>query len=323
MRTLRVTLAATLLFSFSTSSFAQSAADYPSKPVRVVVPAGAGGGNDINARIVVQRLSEAIKRPFTIDNRPGGSGTIGYEIVAQAPPDGYTILAVGTSFTSVPALLPAFKYHPAKHYAPISQANRSYSMVLTHPAVPVKSMKELIALAKARPGALDWAVTNGTTHHLFSAYLTDMAKIKVNFIPYKGGSQDVLDLVSGQVQLVMGNFLSYAPLARAGKLRALAVTAAERAPAMPELPTISESGLPGYAASNWHGFVAPAGTPAAIVSKLSEEFARALRNPDAIKQLNQDGGAPIGSTPEQFRQTILEEIPRWEKVVKDSGMRVE
>ena len=323
MRQFQILLALAVAAPYPGFCFAQSAADYPSKPVRVVVPAGAGGGNDINARLVIQKLSDNMKRPFTIDNRPGGSGTIGYEIVAQSPPDGYTLLAVGTSFTSVPTLLPKFQYHPAKHFAPVSQANRSYSMVLAHPSVPVKSIKELIVLAKAKPGALDWAVTNGTTHHLFSAYLTDMAKIKVTFIPYKGGSQDVLDLVAGQVQLVMGNFLSYAPLARSGKLRPLAVTAGERSPAMPELPTISESGLPGYEASNWHGFVAPAGTPAAIVNRLSEEIARAVKSPDTYKKFNEDGGAPIGSTPDQFRQVIAQEVPRWDKVVRESGMKVE
>jgi tripartite-type tricarboxylate transporter receptor subunit TctC len=212
---------------------------------------------------------------------------------------------------------------PVKGFAPISIVASFPFMLLTHPALPAQSVKDLIALARSKPGALDWGVSSGSFSHLAAAYFVSAANIKVTFIPYKGTGQVLIDALAGRVQAFFGNVLSYLPHVRLGRLRALAISSVERSSALPELPTISESGVPGYDANGWHGWVAPAGTPTAVVSKLSAELARVVRSPDLATTLVRDGGNPVGSTPEQFRQRIAAEVPRWRKVVKDSGMRVE
>ncbi len=323
MRHFLILVVATATTAFPTRfSFAQGAANYPTRPVRVIVAVAPGGGTDLLARMLSQKLSETLKRQFVVENRAGGGNAIGYGFVAESAPDGYTLLAATPSLTFGPALRPDFP-DPIKGFAPISLVASFPFMLLMHPSLPVKSVKELIALARAKPGALDWGVSSGSFSHLVAAYFVSAADIKVTFIPYKGTGQVLIDAIAGRVQAFFGNVLSYLPQVKSGRLRALAVSSAERSSALPELPTISESGVRGYDVSGWHGWVAPAGTPTAIVSKLSAEFAKAVRSPDVAKTLVRDGGNPIGSTPDQFRQLIAAEVPRWRKVVKDSRMRVE
>lgn len=316
-------IAATIM-SYPRFSFAQGVTDYPTKPVRVIVAAAPGGGTDSRARMYAQEMSKNLGQQVVIDNRPGGGNTIGYGLVAQSAPDGYTLGAVTPSLTFSPALRPDLPYDPLKDFAMISLATKAPFLLLAHPALPVKSVGELIALARRKPGALDMGVgSSGSSTHLAAAYFASAANIKVTLIPYKGVAQVTIDAIAGQIHVFFSGILTDWPHVKSGRLRALAVSSAERSSALPELPTISESGVRGYDVTVWHGWVAPARTPTAIVNKLSAELVRAVRSPDVAKRLVENGEVPVGSTPEQFQQVIAVEVPRWRKVVKDSGMRVE
>jgi tripartite-type tricarboxylate transporter receptor subunit TctC len=325
MQRIRIKASTIATLVFPNICLAQSTADYPlpSKPVRVIVSAGTGGGADIAARMYAQKLSEITKRSFVIDNRPGAGGTIGQALGAQAAPDGYTLLTVAPAFTFAPSLYQNLPFNPVKDFAPVSLVSKTLFMLVAHPSLPARSVRELIALARSRPGALNLSITNGATNHLFAAYFTSAANIKVTFIPYKGGQQDIMDMMAGHIHMTMGAMFTFLPYIKSGKARALAITAAERSATLPDLPTMAESGLRGFEASSWHGWLAPAGTPTAIVYRLSEDLARVVRSPDIAKRLADEGGVPVGSTPDQFRLLIAEEIARWGKVVKDSGIRVE
>lgn len=303
-------------------SFSQNVADYPAKPVRVIVPTAPGGGTDIPARMFAQILSESLRRPFVVDNRGGGGGVIGASLVAKSTPDGYTLLAVAPIFTIAPALNPDLPYDPITDFVPISLVMKGPYLLLVNPSLPVKSVKELIALAKSKPGALDIGVASGGGSHLTAALFASMAGIKVTLIPYKGSGPVTIDTISGQLHMFFGNVGSNAPHTKSGRLRTLAVSSAERSSVLPEVPTIAES-IPGFDVTFWHGWLAPAGTPVAIVRKLNAELAKAVRSPGVIKKLAEDGGEPVGSTPENFRELISVEIPRWRKVVKEAGIRAE
>lgn len=311
-----------LLMAFLGHTVAQTTADYPSKPVRVLVAAASGGASDLLARMLAQKLSESLKRQFVVDNRSGGAGIPAYELAAKSVPDGYTILMTSSAFTYGPALYPDFP-DPIKDYAPISLSTKAPYILMVHPAVAATSVKDLIALARAKPGALNMGVTNAGFTHVATAYFASAANIKITIIPYKGSAQIMIDTVAGRLDAGFANVLSTMPLVKSGKLRALAVSTAERPPVMPELPTISESGVAGFSISSWFGWMAPARTPAPILNKLSAELAKAVRSPDVVKSLADDGGEAVGSTPEQFQKFIASEVPRWSKVVRDSGMRID
>jgi tripartite-type tricarboxylate transporter receptor subunit TctC len=303
---------------------AQSAADYPAKPVRVLVGQSPGGGNDTQSRLFAQKLSESLGRSFVVENRPGAAGVLSYRTVATAVPDGYTLLAVTGGFTTAPSVNANLGYDPVKDLAPISLVVQSPFLLLTHPSLPVRSVKELLGLAKARPGTLTYASAGqGSSTHLAFALLTMLARIDLVHVPYKGTGPALIDTMAGQVQMLMGNVLSSLQYARSGKLRALAVTTAKRSPAVPELPTLAEAGVPGYESSTWHAWFAPAGTARPIVDKLNAELAKAAKAPDVISRLSPDGAQPIGSTPEVLRQFIVTDIARWRKVVHDAGIKVE
>lgn len=297
---------------------------YPAKPVRVIVGLAPGGGADMVARMVAQKLSESLGRSFVVENRPGAAGSIAPAHVAKSPPDGYTLLLVVSSFSAYPALYPKLPYDPIKDFAPITLVSYAPFMLAVHPSVPVKTVKDLIALVKAKPGALDVASSGvGGSSHLASELFQSMAGIKLTHIPYKGSGMALVDLVAGNVHLVFSSIMSSVSYVKSGRLRALAVTSAKRSPAMPDIPTISESGVPGYEATNWYAFLAPAGTPVAILSKLNAEIVNLLRMPDVASLLAAEGGEPIGSTPEQFTQHLITEIARNRKVIKDAGVRIE
>jgi tripartite-type tricarboxylate transporter receptor subunit TctC len=304
---------------------AQGAAEaYPARPVRVIVGLAPGGATDIQTRLFAQKLTDSLARPFVVENRTGAGGTVAYTHVAKSAPDGYTLLGVAGGFTITPVVYPKLAFDPVKDFAPISLVVQAPFLLLTHPSLPVKSVKDLLALARAKPGALDCASAgHGTSTHMAFELLKALSGVKITHVPYKGTGQALVDAMSGQVHMLFGNVLSSLPHARAGRLRALAVTTAQRSAVLPDLPTIAEAGVPGYENSTWHGWLAPAGTPPAILSRLNAELVKSARSPDVVARLAPDGGEPVGSTPEEFSRHIAAELARWGKLVRETGIRFE
>ena len=303
---------------------AQQADTYPTKPVRVVVGLAPGGGTDIIARLLTAKLSENLKRTFIVENRTGAGGTVAYALVAKAAPDGHTLLAVASGYAITPAVYPKLSYDPIKDFTPVSVVVQAPLVLMAHPALPARSVKDLLALARNPRMNLDAASAgHGTSNHLALALFNSLAKVNIAHVPYKGTGQALVDLMAGQVQVMFGNILSSLQYIKIGRIRALAVTSATRSSAMPDLPTVIESGVPGYETTTWHGWLGPAGLPADIVAKLNNELARAVRSRDVLDKLSDDGGEPVAGTPEQFRSHIVSEIARWKKVVREAGIRVE
>jgi tripartite-type tricarboxylate transporter receptor subunit TctC len=302
-----------------------SAQTYPVKPIRIVVPFPPGGATDILARDVAQKLTEAWGQQVIVDNRPGAGGNIGSELVAHSAPDGYT-LEMGTVGThAINASLSAkMPYDHVKDFAPVILVAGVPNVLVVNNAVPANSVAELIAYAKANPGKLNFASSgNGTSIHLSGELFKVMAGVQMTHIPYKGSAPALQDLLGGQVQLMFDNLPPSLPQIKAGKVRALAVTSLTRAPALPDVPTVAESGLPGFEASSWFGILAPAGTPPAIVAKLNAEIAKWLATPEAKEQLAKQGANAAGGTPEDFAKHIAAETAKWAKVVKDSGAKID
>jgi len=323
MRHFRILMITLVLALFSHFAIAQAAADYPNKPVRIIAAAGAGGGADLVGRIFAQKLSENLKNQFVVENRPGGGDTIGIALTAKSAPDGYTLMVATPSLTIAPAVYPNFTVDPIKDFAPISLSSKAPYVLVVHPSLPAKSVKELIALAKSKPGEVNIGIVNGGIVHLATAYFASMANIKITNVPYSQVAQIMTDTMGGQIQGYILPVQTTLPVVKSGRLRALAVTTAERSSVLPELPTIAESGVSAYDVGGWYGWIAPAGTPAAIVSKLNMELIRALRSAEVTKKMADDGAVTVGSTPEQFGQLIAAESVRWRKVVNELGIRVE
>ncbi len=301
------------------------AENYPSKPIRMIVPFSVGGTTDILARIIGQELTKAWGQQVIIDNRPGAGGNIGADLVAKSAPDGYTLVmgTVGTHAINA-SLYKKMPYDTVKDFAPITLVAAVPNVLVVHPAVPAKSVKELIEYAKANPGKLSFASSgNGTSVHLSGELFKAMAGVSMTHIPYKGSAPAIIDLMGGQVQLMFDNMPTALPHVKAGRLRALAVTSAKRSPAMPDLPTIAEAGVAGYEASSWFGVLAPAGTPSAIVTKLNGEIVRILGLPEIKERLLSQGAEPVGNSPEQFAAHITAEMAKWGNVVKASGAQVD
>ena len=297
---------------------------YPARTVRVVIGLAPGGGTDIQARLFAQKLSENMGRPFVVENRTGAGGTIAYAQVAKSPPDGYTLMGVTSGYTITPAVYSKLPYDPVKDFAPISLVAQAPFLLLTHPSLPVRSVKDLLALARAKPAMLDCgSAGHGSSTHMAYELFRTMAGVNIAHIPYKGTGPALIDAMAGQVHMLFGNVLSSLTHVKTGRLRALAVTTAKRSMVLPDLPTVSESGVPGYENSTWFGLLAPAGTPAAVLNKLNAELVKASQSPDIVDRLAPDGGEPVGSTPEQFGRHLALEIARWRKVVKDAGIKVE
>ena len=306
------------------TAYAQGAAEFPAKPVRVIVGLAPGGGTDIQARLLSKKLSSNLGRSFVVENRTGAGGTVAYAQVAKSPADGYTQLAVASGYSITPAVYAKLPYDPIRDFAPISLVIQAPILLMVHPSLPVKSTRELVALAKTRPGVLDGASAGfGTSNHMALELFNLLAATKITHIPYKGTGPALIDAMSGQVQVIFGNILSSLPYVRQGRLKGLAVTSARRAKVMPDLPTVAESGVPGYETTTWLGWFAPAGTPPAIIGKMSAELAKAVQSPDVAGSLVGDGGEPVGSSPEQYAQHLASEIARWRKVAKAAGMKVE
>jgi tripartite-type tricarboxylate transporter receptor subunit TctC len=303
---------------------AQGATEYPSKPVRVLVGLAPGGANDVQTRLFAQMLGNAFGKVFVVENRPGAGGIVAYRAVASAAPDGYTLLGASGGFTIAPVAHPNQHLDPVKELEPISLIVQAPFLLLLHPSVPVKSVKDLIALAKAKPGALSYgSAGQGSSNHLAFALFTTIAKLDIVHVPYKGAGPALVDTVSGQVQLAMANVISSLHYAKAAKLRALAVSTKVRSTAAPELPTMAEAGVPGYEVSTWHAWFAPARTPAPVIRKLNSELAKAARAPEVMARLAPDGVQSVGSSPEQLREFIATDIARWRKVVNEAGIRLE
>jgi tripartite-type tricarboxylate transporter receptor subunit TctC len=298
---------------------------YPAKPIRLVVPFPAGGSLDVVARAIGQKLTEAWGQPVVIDNRPGAGGNIGADLVAKAAPDGYTILegALSTHAVNV-SLYSKMPYDPVRDFVPITLVAVTPNVLVLNPSVPANSVKELIAYAKANPGKLSFGSgSNGSAGHLAGELFNSEAGIDMVHVPYKGAAPAMQDLLSGQIQLMFDNLANSMQQVRAGKLKALAVTTAHRSTLVPDLPTLSEAGLPGFDISTWWGFMAPAGTPKEIVAKWNAEVARILASPEMKAFFAQQGAEPSPTSPEAFGAMIKSEITKYAKIVKDSGAKVD
>lgn len=304
------------------STYAQ---DYPAKPIRLVIPFAPGGTNDIIGRLVAQKLTEALGQQVVVDNRGGAGGSIGVEIVAKAPPDGYNLVLGNIANLAInPTLYRKLAYNPVKDLQPVTLIAKVPQILVVHPALPVKSLKDLIALAKAKPGALTYGSGgNGSGAHLTAELLKMLAKIDLVHIPYKGVGPALVDLLAGQTSMLFGGVPGVAPYIKAGRLRALGVTGPRRVPAVADIPTIAEAGVPGYEATLWYGVLAPPGTPAPIIAKLHATLVRALQTPELKERLAADGSDPVGNTPEEFTAFIKSEIARWAPVIKASGARAD
>ena len=316
----RALVAAALLGS---ACGAASAQDYPARPVRWVSPWPPGGANDIFSRIIAQRLSEALSQPVVVENRPGAAGAIGTEAVAKSPADGYT-LTLGSSPTHAiaPSLNPALPYDPLRDFDAVTLVAVVPNVLVVNPALPVTSVRELVALAKSRPGTLNFASAgNGTSQHLSGELFKVMAGVDMVHVPYKGTAPALAELLAGQVQLTFDNIPALLPHIQSGKLRALAVTPAARSAALPNLPTIAEAGVAGYDASVWFGVFVPAGTPRPLVLRLHSEIARALAAPDIKTRMAAMGAEVSGIGPDAFREFWRKEIPKWAEVVKAAGIK--
>lgn len=316
LRTIQLCLLAALTLA-ATPSLAQP---YPAKPVRIVVPFPAGGNADIFARAFAQKLGDAWKQTPIVDNRAGAAGIIGTQFVAKSPGDGYTLLfgTTGTHTTN-PAVYAKLPYDPVKDFAPVSNFADSPFLLVVHPSVPANTLQGLIALARARPGQLDYASFGaGSSAHLAGEMLRTMAGINIVHVAYKGGPPAVNDLVGGHVALMFNSMPAVLPLVKSARLRALAVAAAKRAPTLPELPTFGEAGLAGFEAGSWYGVLAPAGTPRDVVTRLHGETVRMLGLPDVRQKLASEGAEAIGNTPEEFAAQIQRDIARWAKVAREA-----
>ena len=314
--------AALLLAAAASLACAQT---YPAKPVRFVIGFSPGGPSDILTRLVGTKLSEGLGQPFVFDNRPGAGGNIAGEITAKSPPDGYTILMGNNSILATnQSLYKNMGFDPVRDLEPVALIAAQPNILVVHPSVPVKSVKELIALARARPNELNYASSgSGAAAHLSAELFKSMTHTQMVHVPYKGAAPALTDVLAGHCQLMFATSLSVQPYIKSGRLRPLAVTTAKRARGNPELPTVAEAGVPGFEANTWHGIVAPARTPQAIVSRLNAEVNKVLHMPNVRDRIEGLGGEILGGTPQEFAAYVKAEIPKWAKVVKDSGARAE
>ncbi len=318
-------LTAVSLLMMSGTTLAQGVVDsYPAKPVTIIVAQTPGGPNDQEARLYLGRMQANLGQPFLLDFKPGAGSVIGSQYVARSAPDGYTLLLVAGAFTMLPALSTQPSYDAVKDFAPLSLMSQKPAVVVVNPAFAPKTFGEYIAYARNNPGKLNIGTAGpGSVSHLLGAWMHSATSTTVTYIPYKGVAPMLPDLFTGRVDSGIVTVLVAMPLVKAGKVRVLAITDDKRSRLLPDVPTIAESGLPGFSYSNWLGFVAPAATPAGIVNRLADSFAKAAKSPDVIAALEADGSTLVGSTPAQFRQLIATEAVRWKKLVVDNGIQGE
>jgi tripartite-type tricarboxylate transporter receptor subunit TctC len=305
------------------SGFAATADNYPNRPVRLIAPFSAGGGVDIVARLLAQKLTEKWGQQVVVDNRTGATGIIGTDLAAHAPADGYTLLVGNAATHAVNVnLFRKLPYDAVKDFAPVTLIGRVPEMLVVHPALPATTVKELIALAKTRPLTFGSAGA-GSPPHLAGELFQYLAKVKLVHVPYKGSAPALADLIGGQINMYFSNILSAVPYVKAGRLRGLGVTSQKRSVVAPEIPTVAESGLPGYEDYNWYGILAPKGTPKAVVTKLHADIVQVVKGQDMEERLTKDGAEVIASTPDEFARFIRTEIDRYARIVKASGLRTE
>lgn len=298
--------------------------NYPDRPVRVIVPWPPGGGTDIFARAISEKLQQSLGQPFPVENRPGVAGNLGAAMVARSAPDGYTITIATITLATSPALYKSLDYNAIKDFAGITLIAGVPHMLVVNPALPVKNVKELIALAKQKPGKLTYASAGvGSPFQMAAELFKQSAGVDILHIPYKGGGPAVADVIGDHVDMTFANLLAVLPQARSGLVRALAVTSAKRSSAAPDIPTIAESGLPGYEFTSWFGALAPAGTPPGIVKKLNVAIVNALRSPEVSTQLSEQGADIIAGSPEEFDSFLRRETTKWQKVIKAAGIKPE
>ena len=297
---------------------------YPARPVKMVVPFSPGGPNDIIARLIGNKLGEALGQQMVIDNRPGGGGNIGTDAVAKAPPDGYTLLSAGPGSLIMNPVLMKVPYDTARDFAPVSLMAHAPNVLVVHPSVPAKTLKELLALARAQPGRLNYASSGpGSSAHVAVALFASMAHIDITHVPYRGTGPAVNDLVAGQVQLAIVGIPPVLPHVKNGRLRALGVTGKTRSPELPDVPTVDEAGVPGYVVNLWYGLLVPTGTPQAIVTRLASEVTRIVRAPEMREKLAAAGAEPGGGTPEDYAAVIRADTVLWTRVIKEAGIKGE
>jgi tripartite-type tricarboxylate transporter receptor subunit TctC len=304
--------------------FVAAQSNYPARTVRVIVPSAPGGGTDISARILAPQLTQQLGQQFVVENRAGAGTMIGGEAVARAAPDGYTLLMGISTLAINPAMYKKVPYDALKDLAPISQAVSLSNVLVVHPSLPAKSVKEFVALVKPRPGQVNFASAGvGTSPHLSMELFLVMTGVKMLHVPYKGSGPGVTDLIAGHVPVMMPNMLSAQPHIKSGRLRALGVTGSKRAPGAEDIPTIAEAGVPGYEAVQWYGLLAPAGTPRDIITRLHGATVKALQNPEVRQRLLNDGAEPVGSSPDEFAAYLRSETAKWAKVIQTAGIKPE
>ena len=310
-------------FFFTVLMLPAFAQQYPSKPVRIIVPFAPGGGSDFIARFMAQKMSAGLGQQVVVENKPGAGGMLGITQGVQSPPDGYTLTLIASSYTVNPSVY-KFTFDPVADITPIIQLSQGPLLVVVNPKLPVKNTRELIALARQKPGQLNFASSGqGSVIHLATELFDSMAGIKMNHIPYKGTGPALTDTIGGQTDVFFSSTATAMPHVKSGKLRAIAVTTAKRIPALPDVPTVAESGVPGYDVVLWHGLIGPKGLPRPVVERISAEAAKALKLKDTADQLQNDGVAPAGGTPEQFGEQIKKEIGIWRKVATHAGVKAE
>ena len=304
------------------SAHAQS---YPVRPVRLVVPSSPGGGTDASARIVAPKLTELLGQQIVVENRPGASTMIGLEVTAKSPPDGYTLVMANSTMAILPSMNRKVRMDVIRGLAPVSLVASNPQILVAHPSLPAPTLKQLIALARAQPGKLDYASGGyGGNPHMCMELFLSMTKLKIVYVPYKSGNAGLVDVLAGQVPIMMASVLSALPHVRSGRLRAYGVTTAQRFSSVPDIPTIAEAGVPGYEATQWFGVLAPAGTPREVISRLHAELGRTVKEPDVRKRFVADGSDTVSSaSPEEFAAYIKADEAKWAKVVKEAGLKPE
>ncbi len=329
-RWIKRALAALAIAMIAAAHAQQPAADtvaqsYPSRPVRLLMPFPAGGPTDILGRLIAQKLTEVWGQNVLIDNRAGGGGMIAGVLAAKSPPDGYTLFLGGiTTLAIAPFVQKDMQYDPIRDFSPVTQTTISPLLLMTHPSLPVKTVKEFIALAKARPGQINYASSGpGGSGHLAGELFKSITRTDLVHVPYRGAPPALNDLISGQVQVMFGTMLAAVPHVRAGKVRAVAVTGPKRSAAVPDVPTFAEAGLASYDASSWNGILVPVGTPRAIVTKLNSELVKILHAPNVLDRLESDGPIPVGNSPQEFAAHIKAEQAKWSKVIREAHVRIE
>ena len=314
-------ISAAVLTLFSTTTFAQDAASYPARPIRMIVPFAPGGGLDITTRLIGQKLTAKWGQNVVVDTRPGAATIVGTEIASKAPPDGYTLLMITTTFAINPGLRARLPYDPFKDFAPVTQLNAQPNVIVVAPGFGGKSVKDLIALAQAKPGELTFASPGaGSAPHLSAEMFQRAAGIRMIHVPYKGIPPAVTDVLGGRVTMLFTTTISAAPHVNSGKMRALAITSGKRLASMADVPTIGET-LPGYRAEAFQGMVAPAGVPPAILNKLSAEVISIIKSPEVVQIFQRDGAEVVGSTPREFTAFLKSEMQKWSKVIKEAGIQ--